>query len=97
MAIMVSIFELHLPEARSLKQKRKVIKSLIERIHRRFRVSIGETDHHDLHQRCELSIAVVVRSPSDGRRLMDAVRDLIDGEPAAMLLDWDPQLLEEVR
>ncbi len=97
MAISVSIFELHLPEARSLKQKRKVIKSLIERIHRRFRVSIGETDFHDLHQRCEISIAAVARSPSDSQRLMDAVRELIDGEPAAMLLDWDPQVLEEVR
>ena len=94
MAISVTIFELHLPESRSLKQKRKVIKSLIERIHRRFRVSIGETDHHDLHQRSEISIAAVARSPAACQRLMDAVRDLIDSEPAAMLLDWDPQLLE---
>ncbi len=95
MAISVSIFELHLPEARSLKQKRKVIKSLIERIHRRFRVSIAETDHHDLHQRAEISIAAVARSRHDSRRLMDSIRDLIDGEPAAMLLHWEPQLLEE--
>ncbi len=96
MAISVSIFELHLPEARSLKQKRKVIKSLIERIHRRFRVSIAETDHHDLHQRAEISIAAVARSQSESRRMMDSIRDLIDGEPEAMLLHWDPQLLEEV-
>ncbi len=96
MAISVSIFELHLPEARSLKQKRKVIKSLIERIHRRFRVSIAETDHHDLHQRSEISIAAVARSDAASRRLMDQVRNLIDSEPAAMLLDWDPQILEEV-
>ncbi len=96
MAISVSIFELHLPEARSLKQKRKVIKSLIERIHRRFRISIAETDHHDLHQRSEISIAAVARSPTHCQRLMEQVRELIDSEPAAMLLDWDPQPLEEV-
>ena len=95
MAFIVSIFELHLPEARSLKQKRKVIKSLIERIHRRFRVSIAETDLHDLHQRSEISIAAVARSPSDSERLMDSIRDLIDSEPAAMLTYWEPQLLEE--
>lgn len=97
MAISVSIFELHVPEARSLKQKRKVIKSLIDRIHRRFRVSIAETDFHDLHQRSEISIAAVARSSSESRRLMDSVRDLIDSEPGAMLTHWDPQLLEEVR
>ena len=57
MVVGVSIFELHLPAAQSLKQKRKVIKSLIDRVHHRFRVSIAETDFHDLHQRCEISIA----------------------------------------
>ncbi len=96
MAISVSIFELHIPEARGLKQKRKVIKSLIERIHRRFRVSIAETDHHDLHQRCEISLAAVARSPTECRRLMDAIREMIDAEPAARLLYWDPQQLEEI-
>ncbi len=96
MAISVSIFELHLPEARSLKQKRKVIKSLIERIHRRYRVSIAETDHHDLHQRTEISIAAVASTPSHSRHLMDQIRELVDSEPAAMLLNWDPQVLEEV-
>ncbi len=96
MAISVSIFELHLPEARSLKQKRKVIKSLVERIHKRYRVSIAETHYHDLHQRSELSVAAVASTPTHCRKLMDQVRELIDSEPGAMLLDWDPQLLEEV-
>ncbi len=97
MVVGVSIFELHLPESRSLKQKRKVVKGLIDRVHHRFRVSIAETDHHDLHQRAEISMAVVARSNADGERLMDSIRDIIDTEPAAMLTSWDPQYLEEVR
>ena len=94
MVVGISIFELHIPEARSLKQKRKVIKSLVDRVHHRFRVSIAETDYHDLHQRAEVSIAAIARSPTDGQRLMDSIRDLIDAEPAARLTHWDPQLLE---
>jgi len=97
MVVGVSIFELHLPEARSLKQKRKVIKGLIERIHHRFRVSIAETDYHDLHQRSEIAIAVIARSDSDGQRLMNSIRDLIDNEHEAMLTLWDPQFLEGMR
>ena len=96
MVVGVSIFELHIPESRSLKHKRKVNKSLVDRVHRRFRVSIAETDHHDLHQRAEVSIAAIARSPTDGQRLMDSIRDLIDAEPAAQLTHWDPQLLEGV-
>ena len=97
MVVGVSIFELHLPEARSLKQKRKVVKGLIERIHRRFRVSIAETDHHDLHQRSEISIAAIARSEADGQRLMDSIRDIIEDEYQAQLTRWEPQLLEGIR
>ncbi|MEM7587689.1 MAG: DUF503 domain-containing protein [Acidobacteriota bacterium] len=97
MVVGVSIFELHVPEARSLKQKRKVVKGLVERIHSRFRVSVAETDYHDLHQRAEISIAVIAQSVSEGERLMSKIRDLIDTEPAAMLTVWDPQYLEGMR
>ena len=96
MVVGVSIFELHLPGARSLKQKRKVVKGLVDRIHRRFRVSIAETDHHDLHQRAEISIAAIARSPTEGQRLMDQIRDLIDTEHEAMLTRWEPQFLEAI-
>ena len=97
MTIGISIFELHVPAARGLKEKRKVIKSLIERIHQRFRVSITETDHHDLHQRAEIGIAAITRSEQDAEYLLGQIRELIESEPGAMLLGWDPQLLEESR
>lgn len=97
MVIGISIFELHLPQARSLKEKRRVVKSLIDRVHRRFRVSIAETDFHDLHQRSEMAIAAIARDDREGRRLLDKIRDLVDLEPEASLLHWDPQLLEEGR
>ena len=94
MVVGISVFELHVPAARGLKEKRKVVKSLIDRIHRRFRVSIAETDLHDKHQRAEIAIAAVALNEREGRRLMDSIRDLIDTEPAAMLTHWEPQLLE---
>lgn len=94
MVVGVSVFELHVPAARSLKEKRRVVKSLIDRIHRRFRVSIAETGYHELHQRAEISIAAVAQNESDGRRLMDAIRGLIDTQPEAELTHWDPQLME---
>ena len=97
MVIGISVFELHIPQARSLKQKRKVVRGLVDRIHRRFRVSISETDFHDLHQRSEIAIAAVARSETDSQRLMDSIRNLIDLEHDAMLVHWDPQLIEEYR
>lgn len=96
MVVGISVFELHLPGARSLKEKRKVVKSLVDRLHRRFKVSVAETDLHDVHQRAEIAIAAVALNDSQGRRLMDAIRETIDREPEAMLTHWDPQLMEGI-
>ena len=95
MIVGISVFELHLPASRSLKDKRRVVKSLIERVHQRYRVSIAETDFHDLHQRAEIAMAVVVAGgETEMEKLMDEVRDIVEGDPEVYLTRWDPQLLE---
>lgn len=94
MVVGVCICELHLPAARSLKEKRRVVKSLVERIHRRFRVSVAETAYHDLRQRTEISIAAVANREGELDRMMQELRTLIDGETEAVLTLWQPQLLE---
>jgi uncharacterized protein YlxP (DUF503 family) len=97
MFVGVTVCELHLPGVRSLKEKRKVIKSLVERIHRRYRVSVAETDFHDLHQRAEISIAVVGNRYGEMENLLEDLRRVFDGEPAAMVSGWYPRVLEEAR
>lgn len=97
MVVAISVCELHLPHARSLKDKRRIVKSLIERIYQRHRVSVAETDFHDLHQRAEISIAAVARSEGELDLLMQNLRDLIDREIEATLSFWQPQYLESDR
>ncbi len=88
------ICELHIPAARSLKEKRRVVKSLVERIERRFRVSIAETDFHDLHQRSQIAMAVVDRSPARLERLVDSIRGLVDTYLEASVVRWELEVLE---
>lgn len=91
----ITVFELHLPESRSLKDKRRVVKSLIDRVHQRYRVSIAETGFQDLHQRAEIAIAVVISgSDSEMENLMEQVRNLVESDPEVYLTRWDPQILE---
>jgi uncharacterized protein YlxP (DUF503 family) len=94
MIVGVSSFELHLPSSRSLKDKRRTVKSLVDRIHQRWRVSVAETDFHDLHQRAEISLAIVTNSEGEMENLMEEIRSLIEREPEAFLTRWDPQILE---
>ena len=97
MIVGVSSFELHLPSSRSLKDKRRVVKSLVDRIHQKYRVSVAETDFHDLHQRAEISMAAVTNGEGEMEKLMEDVRSLVESETEAWLTRWDPQILEGVR
>ena len=95
MVVAIAVLELHLPGSRSLKDKRRVVKSLIDRMHARFRVSVAETEYHDLHQRAEIGIAAVGRDGGELEHLLDELRRIADGEVEAFVARWEPQILEE--
>lgn len=59
MVVGVVTWDLHLNGCASLKDKRRIVKGLKDRLHQRFNVSVAETAHHDLWQRAELSCGVV--------------------------------------
>ncbi len=95
MIVGISVFELHLPSSRSLKDKRRVVKSLIDRVHQRYRLSVAETDFHDLHQRAEIAVAVVAAGgESEMEKMLEEVRNLVESDPEVYLTRWDPQILE---
>jgi uncharacterized protein YlxP (DUF503 family) len=80
--------ELRMPWAESLKDKRRVVRSVKDRLHREHQVSVAEVAAHDL-----LTVAVlgVALASTDGRRagdVLDAVerklRELPDAEVAAV-------------
>src|SRR5579884_3460933 len=72
--------EIHLAEARSLKDKRQVIESLKERLRRRFNVAVAELDYHDLWQR---SLIGIVSISPDGHHLEQALRAVLRIRAAA--------------
>jgi uncharacterized protein len=85
--------ELYVPGARSLKDKRRAVKSLVDKMHARFRVSVAETGLHDLHQRAEISIAAVAGTEADVEHLMDSLRAMADDLSEALIAHWDSQIL----
>ena len=50
---------LHLPGCSSLKDKRRVIKSLIAKIQNKFKLSVAEIGHLDVWQDSQIAVAVV--------------------------------------
>ena len=65
--------ELFLPESHSLKDKRRVIKSLAERLRRRFNVSVAEVDFQDTWQRAGLAVAAAGSSDRIVRETLEKI------------------------
>jgi uncharacterized protein YlxP (DUF503 family) len=51
--------ELHIPDARSLKDKRQIIRSLKDRLRRKFNIAIAELDFHDVWQSSTIGIVTL--------------------------------------
>lgn len=78
MPVIHGTIELHLPHAQSLKHKRQVIKSIVDRVRKRFNISIALVDGQDLWQRATLAFAAVTNSPAEMQQVLDALRQTLD-------------------
>jgi uncharacterized protein len=75
MTIGVLQLELFVPDAMSLKDKRRVVKSIKDRIAHRHNVSIAEVAALDEHRRAILGVAMVA---NDSRYVEGALSKLVD-------------------
>jgi uncharacterized protein YlxP (DUF503 family) len=73
--VAVARLELRIPFAHSLKEKRKVIRSLMGKVKARFDVRMSEVGDHDRWQSAEVGFAVVGSSRAVLEGVVDSVVD----------------------
>jgi len=78
--------ELHLPGARSLKDKRHELRSLIDGLRHRFTLLVVERDHQDLHQRSALALAAFATDAQAARGTLERALDHIHASLDGMVL-----------
>ena len=86
MIVGVRSWELHLPACQSLKDKRRIVKSLKDRLHQKFGVSAAEVDHQDLWQRALIAAAVVSGDARHAEEVLTACDRLVQAEPLANII-----------
>jgi len=94
--VLVGILQIEvlIPEAGSLKDKRRVVRSLKDRLHREHMVSVAEVDALDRHRVAVLGVSMV---SSDGRRIgatFDSILRKVSATPGAMLGDHRHDILD---
>jgi len=87
------VWELHLAACQSLKDKRAVLKSLKDRLHHRFNVSVAETAHQELWQRAELTAAVVSTDRRHAESVLREADRLVAGADGARIVDTSTSYL----
>lgn len=79
----VLIFDI--PYAMSLKDKRQVARSLMERTRRRFNVSVAEVDTQDAHKTLTVGIALVSGDADHAHRSLNTIIDFMETATDAIL------------
>ena len=85
--------DLAIYEARTLKDKRRVIKGLKDRLAGKFNAAIAEVEALDSRQRAVLGVAVVGNESRFVQSCLDKIVDYIRLSPSSSLVDYRTELL----
>ena len=73
--------------AHSLKEKRRPLRSFMEKLRNRFHVSVAEVDCQDMHQRAVVGVALVAADGAVLAREMTAIKEFVYANPDCQVLD----------
>jgi uncharacterized protein len=82
MVIGVGYVTLHVFESHSLKDKRRVVRSLVERARQRFNASVAEVDHLDSWQLAGIGFSCVSNSGAHADEMLAAIIRFIESNAA---------------
>jgi uncharacterized protein YlxP (DUF503 family) len=79
-------------ESHSLKARRRVVKSLTDRIRSRFNVSVADLGDQNVWQRAVIGVAVVANDGRFVNEVLSKVMDLVASDPRAEIIDQSMEI-----
>jgi hypothetical protein len=93
MVIGICHIELMIRENHSLKEKRRIVKQIVDRVKHRFNVSIAEVGSNDLWQSAELGLCMVSNDRRFTNQALDKIVDFIESFTSADVIKSDIEIL----
>ena len=81
------------PGSRSLKDKRRVLKSLKQLLHNRYNCSVAETEFQELWGRARLTACVVSGDSRHANEQLNEIARFAENKPGVELLDYRIEML----
>lgn len=94
MHVLALTVDLRLPDCHSLKDKRSVVRAIVDGARRRYQVAAAETDHLDRWQRAELAFSAVSGTAGHATEIVDDVERFVWSFPEIEVLDSNRHWLE---
>jgi len=94
MIVSVALFEIFIPHAQSLKDKRMVVRSLREKLRNRFEISAGEVGLNDLHQRARMAVSFVSLDDPAADSMLERIQSFVETNTDATLTGWTSEKLD---
>lgn len=93
MVIGLCTIELFIGEAASLKDKRRILKSMMDRVKAHHNVSIAEIDQQEIWQRSTIAFACVANEQKHAFRVLNSVVKFFEKEGSLQVLDYQIEIL----
>ena len=84
---------LYLSEPQSLKDKRRIIKSLIDRLKNKFNVAVAETDGLDSWNNCNLGIVCISNEAAHADSMLASVLNFIESRGTVELTSIQTEII----
>ena len=94
MVVASLIVDLHLPYVHSLKEKRAVVRPIVEGCRHRFAVAAAEVDFQDRWQRAQLAMAAVSGDAGHAGEILAAVERFVWSFPEVEVISSERHWLE---
>ncbi|HVL33885.1 MAG TPA: DUF503 domain-containing protein [Actinomycetota bacterium] len=88
-------FDLRLPQATSLKDKRSVIRTLSSMLHQKFRCAFAEVEHQDLRQRAAIGVSVISATNYHARQVLSEIGRHVETHPGVEVITSTVDVLSE--
>ena len=75
----------YIPQSASLKDKRQVRRSLVDKTRQRFNAAVAEVGTQDVHQTLTIGVAVVSGDAAHAQNMMDEIVRYMEGNAGAEL------------
>ena len=93
MHVAVLHVRLHVPQASSLKEKRQVVRSILDRARAKYRVAAAEVDDQDIHRSAVLGFAAVSGSHHHAEEIVTKILEGLRMHPAARIIEHELEVL----